>query len=185
MSGILRAAGQGEKIDMSKGRLSSLDVRDKILGTNPIPEVEGGMAGTLGAIGKYLLKHHLRPINIHKEGATMTMEARISSKRTDGNFFCVGCDKYHTTNLPDEIPLVVGDSQLRDIHINETGRRSADEKHLEYLVRPGTRLDGLASLTCYFYSHVKSALKIILVGGYNDVLRGRTRGAFMESLETF
>ena len=171
---------------MSQGKLASLDVRDKVIGKNPIPEVERRMGGPLGDIGKFLLKQFLRPINIHKEGATITMEARLSSKRTDGNFHCAGCDTYHTTDLPDgEIPLVVGDSQLRDIHINELGRRSADEEHLEYLVLPGTRLDGLASLTCYYYSHVKQALKIVMVGGYNDVLHGRSRGAFMESLETF
>ena len=132
-----------------------------------------------------MLTNHLRPLNVHREGAQITMQTRISTSCMSRDMFCSSCSCYHTRALPEEIALVVGNSQLRNIHINKVGKGTPDNENIDYLSYPGEKLDGLAALTCYYYMHVESSLKILLVGGYNDILRGRSRSGIMESLETF
>ena len=63
MSGMQRIAeNRGpEKIDMTGGRLGSLDIREKTIGLEPIVEVEKRMGGSLGPIGRFLLKKCFRP----------------------------------------------------------------------------------------------------------------------------
>ena len=113
------------------------------------------------------------------------MAERISTSNSSRDMYCTPCRSYHTRALPAEIGIICGDSQASGLHCGADGKTVVDDYHLEYYIAPGRTVDELCAGVCYMYAHAESSLKICLVAGYNDYIRGYSRKDMIDSFARF
>ena len=83
--------------------------------------------------------------------------------------------EWHTRAIPEQLGVIVGDSQCSNLNLGEDGKPKDDLHHSDYYVRPGPKLDELNAGLCFFYAHTESSLRVCIVGVYNNYLRGQSR----------
>ena len=197
MAQQLRLSEVGQKIDGSKARFNSMDVRYrsngdkkepslKMLAEDPVKEVEARLGGLeMGPLGIWLLKHRMRPVSKYDDRLTMTMAERINTGDIKKQMYCQSCQTWHSRALPEELAIIVGDSQAAELNVGHDGRKVGDEYHVDHYILPGRELDELCAGVMYFYAHVECSLKVVIAAGYNNYLHNQSRKEIMEAFSRF
>ena len=187
----------GSKIDASNAVLGSMDVRYrhngnskeptlKMMGENPLAEVKSRLGNLeLGPLCKWLLTYKMKPVSRYDQRLNITMAERISTSSSTKDMYCSPCRAYHTRALPAEIGIICGDSQASGLHCGADGKTVVDDYHIEYYIAPGRTVDELCAGVCFMYAHAESSLKICLVAGYNDYIRGHSRKEIIDAIARF
>ena len=187
----------GSKIDAGGAPFGSEDVRFKkgtstsvskvnLLAERPIEEVQARLGSKkMGPLMRWLLQYHMQPVASSDERAWMTMARRTSTSDINSNMYCSSCKAYHTRAIPEQLGIIIGDSQCSNLNLGADGRQKADNHHVDHYIRPGHNLDQLNAGLAYFYSHVESSLRVCVVGGYINFLRGQTRQEIIDAFGRF
>lgn len=113
------------------------------------------------------------------------MAERISTTVIKKDMYCPKCRAWHTRAIPEELGIVIGDSQASNLHVGQDRKKVDDQHHFDYYILPGCKLDELCAGLAYFYAHAESALKVCIVGGYNNYLRKYSRQEMIDAFGRF
>ena len=110
--------------------------------------------------------------------------------KPDTRFFCHSCKARHRPYLDERLKVIVSDSSLHNIFASEESSALAyegDLVHVDYVAVRGGLIPELLQAFIYDYVDItpKRPLDVVLVGGYEDVLRGYARDFILRGIEEF
>ena len=107
---------------------------------------------------------------------------------TDNSYLCPSCKSSHAPNPEDRIKLVISDSSLHKFFDLTTRRGSGypgDMLHVDYITIPEGCIEDLvhAFRLDYELADHHKPLDVVVVAGYNDLLRNNSRTFIMEGFK--
>jgi len=110
--------------------------------------------------------------------------------KPDTRFFCHSCKARHRPYLDERLKVIVSDSSLHNVFASEESSALAyegDLVHVDYVAVRGGLIPELLQAFIYDYVDItpKRPLDVVLVGGYEDVLRGFARDFILRGMEEF
>ena len=107
---------------------------------------------------------------------------------TNPMYVCPTCQVAHEANPPDVgLNVCVSGSQLHEFHYpkDESIHVPPDKIHVDWITVPGATVDTLCDAWRLDYSKAKRPMRIMLVAGLNDLLKGGDKHSFIEAVEGF
>ena len=111
-------------------------------------------------------------------------------EKPDTRFYCLSCKSRHRPYLDERLKVIVSDSSLHNIFASEQPSALAyegDLVHVDYVAVRGGLIPELLQAFKHDYVDItpKKPLDVVLVGGYEDVLRGYAREFILRGMEEF
>ena len=106
-------------------------------------------------------------------------------------YLCPSCMSHHKPYPENRIKIVVSDSTLHQFFAPPdniaTSQYSGDTMHVDYVTIPGGTLDTLTNAfrLDYMVKQHTRPLDVVLVGGYNDLVKGHSRDFIVWELQRF
>ena len=126
----------------------------------------------------------------HFSSLRVRMDILGVEEKPETRFFCHSCKSRHRPYLDERLKVIVSDSSLHNIFASEHPSALAyegDLVHVDYVAIRGGLIPEL--LQAYKFDYVditpKRPLDVVLVGGYEDVLRGYARDFILRGIEEF
>ena len=121
---------------------------------------------------------------------TSSMNYRINSDHRQspwGEYFCNTCEiGFHGYKSGARYPVLVTSSILKDWQgIRMNTRYSGDKIHVDQVGVAGAKIDDLEFAFLAEYSDLYRPCDVLLVSGFNDLIRGRTPEQVMSSIRSF
>ena len=112
----------------------------------------------------------------------------VEDVSTNPMYVCPTCQVAHEANPPDVgLNVCVSGSQLHEFHYpkDESIHVPPDKIHVDWITVPGATVDTLCDAWRLDYSKAKRPMRIMLVAGLNDLLKGGDKHSFIEAVEAF
>ena len=102
-------------------------------------------------------------------------------------YLCPTCSDTHPAKPSDGLNICVSSSQLHNFHLprEEGVTCPPDTSHVDWVTLPGASLRELEFAWSVDYHHQATAMRILLVAGLNDLIRGGSRHSVMQDIERF
>ena len=127
----------------------------------------------------------------HKHFSSLRLRQFMGVESSDSGYLCPSCKSRHRCYPEDRVKMVVSDSTLHEFFAppGYTGRiqYKGDIMHTDYITIPGACMDTLFHafrLDCDILPPDKP-IDVVLVMGYNDLVKGHSRHWIMECLNCF
>ena len=110
--------------------------------------------------------------------------------KPESRFYCLSCKSRHRPYLDDRLKVIVSDSSLHNIFASEQPSALAyegDLVHVDYVAVRGGLIPELLQAFKHDYVDLipKKPLDVVLIGGYEDILRGYARDFILRGMEEF
>ena len=127
----------------------------------------------------------------HKHFSSLRLRQILDVENSDRGYMCPSCKSRHRSYPETRVKMVVSDSTLHEFFAppGYTGRiqYKGDTMHADYVTIPGACMDTLFhafKLDCDLLPPDKP-IDVVLVMGYNDLVKGHSRYWIMECLQCF
>ena len=123
----------------------------------------------------------------HSSSRQYRILQRVEYKTENMEYLCPTCQTTHLSRLDYGLNICVSDSQLHQFHqLKDQGKVCApDTSHVDWLTIPGGKIADLDLAWMLDYNREVRPMRILLVAGLNDLMRGGTRESVMESIRHF
>ena len=103
------------------------------------------------------------------------------------SYLCPTCQLSHPAKLDYGLNICVSTSQLHNFHQprDEGVVCPPDSSHVDWLTIPGAQIENLAYAWWLDYSREPRPMRILLVAGLNDLVKGGNKDSFMYALDHF
>ena len=102
-------------------------------------------------------------------------------------YFCTTCEVSHQVKMPYGLNVCVSSSELHQLHQpREPGVVCpADKIHVDWLTIPGATISDLSMAWKLDYQHSRRPMRVLLVAGLNDLLKGGNFESVKKELRRF
>ena len=141
-------------------------------------------------ICSYIQPETSTPVPVYHRHSSSRQE-RVLQGAEDPNYnrvyFCPTCQTAHLAAMPYGLDICVSDSTLHDFHNpRDPGVVCPpDSSHVDWISIPGATIEDLLYAWKAEYSREVRPMRIILVGGLNDLLRGGSVDSITTEFERF
>ena len=141
-------------------------------------------------ICSYKQKHPAAPKSVFHEHSS-SREARVlqgvEEQTRNLEHYCPTCSTRHLTRLPQGLNVILGDTNLHNIH-NPRGSRTRcppDPVHIDWLTINKATIPDLELAWRAEYEECAQPMRILLAAGTEDLAIGRSRNDIVESIMRF
>ena len=118
----------------------------------------------------------------HRHFSSLRLREMTGVEDSNRVYLCPSCKSHHQPYPNNRIKVVVSDSTLHEFYARRTNIKGSEQyrgdiQHVDYVTIPGATLETLTHAFRLDYmdkAHDKP-LDVVLVGGYNDLVMGKTR----------
>ena len=123
----------------------------------------------------------------HSSSRQYRILQRVEFKTENMQYLCPTCQTTHLSRLEYGLNICVSTSQLHQFHHprDQTVACPPDTSHVDWLTIPGGKIADLDYAWREDYHREVRPMRILLVAGLNDLMRGGTRQTVMEAIRHF
>ena len=129
-----------------------------------------------------------RPIyHFHSSSRQVRVLQHVELDRTNPPYFCPTCQTRHAAKIRKELNVCVSTSQLDGFHFPRDRSITCppDSTHVDWLTIPGARIEELTYAWRLDYHREVLPMRVVLVAGLNDLVRGGTVQSVTSQIERF
>ena len=130
----------------------------------------------------------LQPVyHQHSSSRQYRILQKVEYKTENLQYLCPTCQTTHLSRLDYGLNICVSDSQLHQFHHprDQAVVCPPDTSHVDWLTIPGGKIADLDLAWRRDYDFEVRPMRILLVAGVNDLMRGGTRQTVMEAIRHF
>ena len=103
------------------------------------------------------------------------------------DYLCPTCQRLHESKPAEGLNICVSGSQLHEFHYprDSSVTVAPDIIHIDWLTIPGARVDELCDAWRLDYHREARPMRIMLVAGLNDLIKGGSKASFIEAVLGF
>ena len=129
-----------------------------------------------------------RPVfHLHNSAREFRILQRVEYEQENRLYLCPTCQATHPARPAYGLNICVSDSTLHNLHQprDEGVVCPADTIHVDWVTVPGSKIADLSLAWSVDYHREARPMRILLVAGLNDLVKGGTRESVMESITNF
>ena len=123
----------------------------------------------------------------HSSARQVRILQNVEYEKDNLNYLCPSCQVSHLARLPYGLNICISSSQLHEFHLprEEGVVCPPDSMHVDWVTIPGATLNELEFAWSVDYHHQTRPMRILLVAGLNDLIKGGSRETFMQDIKKF
>ena len=124
----------------------------------------------------------------HRHFSSLWLRKAIGVEDSGNRFLCPSCKSRHIPYLYNRTKVVVSDNFLHTFFAppGHTGRQyEGDLIHSDYITIPDATIDELTHAFSVEYTDFRFPIDVVMVAGFTDILRGRSRYNIIDSYTRF
>ena len=120
----------------------------------------------------------------HYSSAEMRIMQGVEWSTTNRCYMCPTCEKSHPSRPDIGLNVCLSDSQLHEFHLPKEPNITCppDSLHVDWVTIPGATIPTLETAYQVDYAKYKRPMRVLLVAGINDLLRGGTKLTLTNSI---
>ena len=159
--------------------------------SSSVPTVNAGYRAGVCYICSYSKENNEIVSIYHRHFSSLRLREMLGVEGTEKCYLCPSCKSRHGSYPEDRVKIVVSDSTLHQFfappNYEDKPPYKGDTMHTDYITVPGGCIDELYNAFRLDQKLLPAAkpLDVVLVMGYNDLVKGHSRQFIMDCFEVF